>query len=92
MIVTRVDNAGKIPLPLNISKEFGIEPGTQFAIITTGNSIILTKLKEVHPDAGKIQDMMALSEFSLRDFLQNEPDLPRVTDYKVRIVVDFVSS
>ncbi len=92
MEVTRVDNAGKIPLPLNISKQFGIKPGTQFAIIPTGNSLILTKLEQVYPDAGKIQDMMSLSEFSLRDFLQNEPDKPRVTDYRVRIVVDFVSS
>ncbi len=92
MEVTRVDKAGKIALPLNISKEFEIKPGMQFAIIPTGNSIILTKLKQVNSDAGKIQNMMALSEFSLRDFLQNEPDEPRVTDYRVRIVVDFVSS
>ncbi len=92
MEVTRVDNSGNIPLPLNISKLCGITPGTQFAIITTGNSIILTKLNNLHPDAGKIQDMMQLSEFSLRDFLQNEPDKPRVTDYRVKIVVDFVIS
>ncbi len=92
MEVARVDKAGKITLPLKISKEFGFTPGTQFAIIPSGNSIILTKLNQVHPDAGKIQDMMALSEFSLRDFLQNEPDTPQVTDYRVKIVVDFVIS
>ncbi len=87
-----MDNLGKIALPLNISNRYGVKPGAQFAVITTGNSIILTKLDQVNPDAGKIQDMLQLSEFSLRDFLQNEPDFPHVTDYRVRIVVDFVIS
>jgi bifunctional DNA-binding transcriptional regulator/antitoxin component of YhaV-PrlF toxin-antitoxin module len=92
MEVTRVDNAGKITLPLNISNQYGVKPGAQFAVITSGKSIILTKLDQVNPNAGKIQDMLQLSEFSLRDFLQNEPDFPRITDYRVRIVVDFVIS
>ncbi len=92
MEVTRVDKTVKIALPLSISKEFGIKPGTQFAIIPTGNSLILTKLDNIHPDAGKLQDMMEISEFSLREFLQDDPELLRVTDYRVRIVVDFVSS
>ncbi|OLS12708.1 MAG: hypothetical protein RBG13Loki_3683 [Promethearchaeota archaeon CR_4] len=36
--------------------------------------------------------MLQLSEYSLRKFLQNEPDFLRLMDYKVKIVVDFLIS
>jgi len=94
MDVTRVDHAGKINLPLNISNQCGIKPGVHFQVNVKGNSIVLTKIDHLQDnrDDGRIQDMLHLSECSLRDLLQNEPGFPRVTDFRVRIVVDFLIS
>lgn len=50
-ITRKVDELGRIVIPIEIRQKFGIEVGTQIEIYVNGSSIILEKFKDTYcPD------------------------------------------
>jgi bifunctional DNA-binding transcriptional regulator/antitoxin component of YhaV-PrlF toxin-antitoxin module len=86
MEITQTDASGKLCIPDKIFKIMGIKPGMKFQIQTKGNLIILKKIEnpDTEFDEEDIQDLMKLSEESLKEFLLNEPDLYTEEDLRVK--------
>lgn len=86
MEITQTDASGKIYIPEKIFKSLGIKPGMKFQIQTKGKFIILKMIEnsESDQDEADMQDLMKISEESLKEFLSNEPDLYSEEDLKVK--------
>lgn len=86
MEITQVDGAGKICIPPEMAKKLGVQPGSKFQINIKGDILILQKIHEDSESRENtdIQEMMQLSELSLKEFLESEPDLYSDTDLKVK--------
>jgi bifunctional DNA-binding transcriptional regulator/antitoxin component of YhaV-PrlF toxin-antitoxin module len=86
MEIIQTDATGNLCIPEKIFHALGLKPGMKFQIKTQGNAIILMKIddSEDMTEEEMVQNMMSLSEYSLKEFLGEEPDFYSEADLKVK--------
>ncbi len=88
MEITQTDESGKLCIPEDICRKLGLKPGTRFQISLRGTDILLTKIDAdniaTEGEEVELLNLAKLSELSLEDFLNEEPDLYTDDDLKVK--------
>jgi len=87
MEIIHSDAAGQLSIPEKLYHALGLKPGMKLQIKKNGKDIILTKLEDLEDgssDGLESEDLMKMSEESLTDFLDQEPDLYTEADLKVK--------
>ena len=65
----------KIPLPEELAKKIENHPEINWTHIASNAIKNYMKELELHEESIITEDLLKLSEFSLKEFLENEPDL-----------------
>ncbi|HMF33750.1 MAG TPA: AbrB/MazE/SpoVT family DNA-binding domain-containing protein [Candidatus Lokiarchaeia archaeon] len=86
MEIAQTDASGKLCLPEDVCQKLGLKPGAKFQVTIQGSTIILSRIEpdQSAPEDEETLGLMQLSEISLKDFLEEEPDLYTDADLKVK--------